>query len=421
MLAATIASADDRFEEPPINYHEAEDNNPITQLQARIEEGEVDLKFDEQFGYLVSVLDQLNVPRESQILVFSKTSFQHRHIAPSTPRAIYFNDDVYIGTVQNGDVIEVSVADPDLGTVFYTLPQYEMDRPEFSRQGHNCLQCHASTLTRGVPGHLVRSVYTDAEGFPILKVGSHLTTQDSPFDERWGGWYVTGTHGDERHLGNVIATETQRDAEIDMDAGANWLSLDDRIDTGDYLTPHSDIVALMVLEHQTGMHNLLTRADFETRMALHRQSVTDEIFERDPNTLSESTQRIITNIGDKLVAYMLYVDEFELNDPVAGTSGFVEAFAERGPKDSQGRSLREFDLKSRMFKYPLSYLIYSPQFDGLPAAMKDYVYQHLWDILTGVVDTDEYLHLTNAKSRAIREILVETKPGLPNYWKKDSA
>jgi len=420
-VAAVPALADDRFEEVPIDYHNTKAENAVSRLQQHIEDGSIELEFDEQFGYLLSVLDQLDVPKESQVLVFSKTSFQHRYISPTAPRAVYFNDDTYIGTVQHGDVIELSAADPNLGTVFYTLPQYETKNPEFVRQSHNCLQCHASTLTRGVPGHLVRSVYTDADGFPILKVGSHLTTQDSPFDERWGGWYVTGIHGASRHLGNVIATETQRAANIDMDAGANRTTLDKRVDADQYLTAHSDIVALMVLEHQTGMHNLLTRADFETRMALHRQAVTDEIFERDPNTLSESTQRIITNIGDKLIAYMLYVDEAELEDPVTGTSGFVERFAEQGPKDSEGRSLREFDLKSRMFKYPLSYLIYSPQFDGLPTQMKDYVYKHLWDILTGVVDTDDYLHLTNAKSRAIRQILTETKSGLPSYWKMGAA
>jgi len=417
LMLITSARADDRFEDAPIDYHDAKANNAITQLQDRIDGQSVKLEYNDQFGYLISILEQLNIPQESQTLVFSKTSFQHRYITPSNPRAIYFNDDVYIGTVQNGDVIEVSAADPNLGTVFYTLPQHKSERPEFTRQGHNCLQCHASTLTRGVPGHLVRSVYTDSEGFPILKVGSHLTTQDSPFSERWGGWYVTGEHGAARHLGNVIATETQSAANIDMDAGANRTTLDKRVNPDRYLSEHSDLVALMVLEHQTGMHNLMTRANFETRMALHRQSVTDEIFERNPKMISDSTQRIIANIGDKLIAYMLYVNEVELDDNISGTSGFAEVFARQGPKDSKGRSLREFDMESRMFKYPLSYLIYSPQFDGLPIPMKDYVYENLWRILTGVIDTDEYLHLTNAKSRAIRQILIETKSGLPSYWK----
>ncbi len=421
LIPIAQATADDRFEEAPIDYHNTEADNAVTQLQQQIDNDAVEFKYDKRFGYLISVLENLNIPVESQVLVFSKTSFQHRYISPSTPRAIYFNDDVYIGTVQNGDVIELSAADPNLGAVFYTLTQDETGKPEFVRQSHNCLQCHASTLTRGVPGHLVRSVFTDGEGFPILKVGSHLTTHDSPFKERWGGWYVTGTHGAARHMGNVIATETKRDAEIDMEAGANRITLDNQVAADRYLAAHSDIVALMVLEHQTGMHNLFTRADFETRMALHRQAVTDKIFERDPNTLSESTQRIIANIGDKLVAYMLYVNEVELDDPVKGTSGFTEAFAARGPQDSEGRSLREFDLESRMFKYPLSYLIYSPQFDGLPVQMRDYIYRRLWEILTGAVDTDDYLHLTNAKSRAIRQILIETKPGLPSYWKMGAA
>lgn len=411
-----FAIGEDRFEEEPINYSQTKEQNSVTDLQEAIDKSEVTFTFDSQFGYLKSVLEHFKIPRESQVLVFSKTSFQNRYITPSTPRALYFNDDVYIGTVQNGDVIEVSSADPNLGAVFYTLDQRQVARPTFLRQSHDCLQCHASTLTRGMPGHVVRSVYPDAEGFPLLKAGSHVTTQESPIKERWGGWYVTGTHGDARHMGNVIAEEVGNEVKLDMEGGANRTSLDARVDSSKYLTPHSDIVSLMVLEHQTRMHNLLTNANFETRLALRDQAVTDKIFNRDPNVLTDSTKRRIANAGDKLVRYMLFLDEVELDDPVKGTSGFAEIFESQGPADGEGRSLRELDLEERLFKYPLSYLIYSPQFDGLPREMKDYVYQRLWNILTNVEDTSDYLHLTNAKCRAIRQILLATKPDLPEYW-----
>ncbi|GMV95075.1 MAG: hypothetical protein AMXMBFR82_48530 [Candidatus Hydrogenedentota bacterium] len=416
VLSPALATAQDRFDADPIRYTETAPDNPVSRLQVAINQDREALEYDSQFGYLRSILAKLDIPVESQMLVFSKTSFQSDLISPETPRAIYFNDDVYIGAVQNGSVIEVSVADPNLGAVFYTLSQEKTDTPEFVRKGHECLQCHASNFTRDYPGHMVRSVYPDADGFPIVRAGSHVTTHESLFEERWGGWYVTGTHGGARHMGNVIATKTEHGADLDMEFGANQPALPPHVRADGYLTAHSDIVALMVLEHQAHMHNLITRADFETRLALRDEAVMDEALQRDPETLSESAQHRIASVCDKLVDYMLFVGEPELRDPIQGTSGFAEIFASQGPVDRQGRSLRELDLESRLFTYPLSYLIYSEQFDGLPDAAKDYIYQRLWDILTAKIDTADYLHLTNYTSRAIREILLDTKPNLPAYW-----
>lgn len=416
-LCAAAATAQDAFEAPPISYSESTPSNAVEQLRARLESGEQSLAPDER-GYLRPLLKLLGLPESSQVLVFSKTSLQINHISPTAPRAIYFNDDIYIGSVQNSDVLEISAADPNLGAVFYTFTPGADGRPEIVRQRHECLQCHGGTMTRNMPGHIVRSVFPAEDGQPIMKAGSALTDDTTPLEERWGGWYITGTHGEARHRGNQIATETEYDAVIDTEAGANQTALPPRVDTSRYLTPHSDIVAMMVLEHQAQMHNLMTQAAFETRMALHRQAVMDKIFDRAPDELSESSQRIIKSAGDALVDYMIFAHEEELESPILGTSGFAEAFAAQGPRDGQGRSLRELDLETRLFKYPLSYLIYSPQFDGLPTAMKDYVYQRLWNILTGVEATPDLLYLTNATCRAIREILIDTKPGLPDYWVK---
>lgn len=418
LLGPFAAHAQDAFENPPILYSTAADNNPVSRLQDALEAGTQTLEYDPKFGYLKSVLNALGIPEASQLLVFSKTSLQIRQIAPATPRAIYFNDDVYVGSVQNGEVLELSVADPDLGAAFYTLAQSPEAPPRFVRQQHECLRCHATTLTRNIPGHVVRSVFAGPDGQPILKAGSAVTDQSTPLRQRWGGWYITGTHGDARHRGNEIARETDYDAEIDEEAGANQTALPGRVDPNQYLTPHSDIVAMMVLEHQTRLHNLLTEASFETRSALYRQGIIDRIFERDPGALSESSERIITQIGDKVVDYMIFADEVELDDPVRGTAGFAEVFQAQGPRDSQGRSLRDLDLEDRLFQYPLSYLIYSPQFDGLPAVVKGYIYQRLWNIFTGREPTPDLLHLTNSKCRAVVEILRETKPGLPAYWMK---
>ncbi len=420
LLLPLAAFAADDFDAPPIGYRSAKADNPVSRLQDAFDTNSAALEYDPRFGYLPSVIDRLKIPRESQVLVFTKTSLQAQYITPSNPRSIYFNDDTYVGGVPGGELLEVSAADPALGAVFYTVAQRKSDRPQFVRQHDTCLQCHGSVLTSGIPGHVVRSVYPGADGFPILKAGSFVTTQASPWNERWGGWYVTGNHGRARHMGNAIATETELDAAIDMEAGANRMTLDQRVDPDNYLTRHSDIVALLVLEHQTRMHNLITNANFETRVALDRQAAVDEVLKRDPKVLSESTQHIIKSVGDTLVDYMLFADEVRLDSPVSGASGFTEFFSRQGPRDSQGRSLREFDLQDRLFKYPLSYLIYSPQFDGLPTQAKDYVYRRLWDILTGVVFAKDYVHLTKEKRQAIRQIVIETKPGLPVYWKKGS-
>jgi hypothetical protein len=414
-VVSTVATATDRFMEAPFNYTTAPADNPVADLQKAIHSSEVTLEYDKQFGYLKSLLDALNIPAESQLLVFSKTSFQNQYIFPEKPRAIYFNDDVYIGSVQHGDVIEVSTADPNLGTVFYTLSQQKKSNPRFVRQDHNCLQCHGSTLTRGIPGHVMRSLYVDEKGFPILKAGTHLTTQASKFNDRWGGWYVTGTHGAARHMGNEIARELDWDAELDKESGANRTSVNGRVDTEKYLTAHSDIVSLMVLGHQTQIHNLITQARFETLYALEDQAVMDEILKRDPNTLSESSKRRIANAGEKLLTSLLFSDEVELSDPIAGSSGFSKVFQDAGPKDKHGRSLRELNLNTRLFTYPMSYLIYSPSFTGMPEEMKDYVYRRLWEILTDK-ETTCHPHISADQRQAIREILTDTLPDLPAYW-----
>jgi len=421
MLLFPLGHAQDRLDAPPINYSSATPDNPVEDLQKALDAEAVTLDHDPNFGYLKAVLDYLGIPEESQVLVFSKTSLQNDRISPRTPRAIYFGDETYVGAVQRGELLEISVADPNLGAVFYTLPQQETQHPKFVRKTHECLQCHEVRQHGRVPGHLVRSVFPDSDGFPILTEGTHFTTQDSPFAERWGGWYVTGTHGDARHMGNVIAERAEQGATLDMEAEANRTALDPRVNTARYLTPHSDIVALMVLEHQAQMHNLLTEANYTTRLALRDQAILDQVMGDEPGALSEANERRIANIGDKVLRYMLFVDEPLLEGQVEGTSGFAEAFASLGPHDSEGNTLRALDLKYRLFDYPLSYLIYSPQFEALPAPMKDYLYQRLWEVLNGETSSPgDYRHITRYKRGVILQILRETKPGLPAYWYEDA-
>ncbi|QDV43193.1 hypothetical protein Enr13x_30480 [Stieleria neptunia] len=401
------------FEREPINYLDAEVNDPVAQLSQKLESGETTLHYDDQFGYLQSVLTALDVPTSSQTLVFSKTSLQLHRISPRRPRALYFNDDVYVGYCQNGDVLEFAATDAKQGAIFYTLKQSDRDgQPSFVRDRGNCLSCHASSRTQGVPGYVIRSVFSDASGRPKLGSGTFLTDHTSPFEQRWGGWYVTGNHGAMRHMGNTICDGDEYT--FDRDPGANQSGLDEYIDTDDYIAPHSDIVALMVLEHQTQMHNAIAAANYETRQALHQSYQMNELLERPKDHISESAQRRIAASADRVLRYLLMVDEFQLTDTVKGASEFETEFSARGIKDSRGRSLRDFDLQTRLFKYPCSYLIHSPAFDALPKQVREQVVARLFAILEGRDDSPEFDHLTPKMRRDILEILTETKSEFSN-------
>ena len=416
MAAPYSLLALDRFEEHPILYSQSEADNVLTDLQKKLDAGKATLTWDKKTGWLTSLMETLKVPEASQVLVFSKTSLQRDLIFPERPRAVYFNDDVYLGWVQNGSVVEISVADRKLGTTFYSIPQRPDKKPSFTRHTDSCLQCHASTLTDGVPGHIVRSVFPDEDGQAILRAGTFRTTHSSPLEERWGGWYVTGTHGKQRHMGNSIAVEDDQNITIDKEAKANLPSLKKEIDTKPYLTEYSDIVALMVLEHQALIHNLITRAGFETRQALHDQAMMDEILDRPTGELSPVTKRRIHLAGERLLVSMLFADEEPLTDTIASSSGFTKAFSKMAKKDSKGRSLRDMDLTERLFKYPCSYLIHSESFDTLPKEVRDYVLERLYEIVNGDDDSDDWLHISNSDCKAIKSIVMETVPNLPKCW-----
>jgi hypothetical protein len=414
-FGATARGGD--IEGEPINYGKAPVDNAVSRLEQRLAAGKATLSYEAGFGYLRSLLRELNVPQSSQTLVFSKTSLQRHRIAPTRPRALYFGHEVYVGFCQKGDVLEVTAMDPGLGAVFYTLDQKSPDKPRFTRQADTCTICHGSSANQGLPGNLVRSVYPDEDGLPILSAGSHRIDQTSPLEQRWGGWYVTGTSGKQKHLGNLTHHGDPDPNRIDNSAGLNLTGLSDRIKTSAYLTPHSDIVALMVLEHQTEMHNLIGRANLLTRLALYEEASINKALGRPADYRSESTTSRIKSAGEPLVKYMLFSGEARLTERLRGTSGFAEEFPKRGPRDRRGRSLRDLDLEHRLFVYPCSYLIYSQAFDALPALMKEYVYRRIWEVLSGKDTSQEFAHLTAGDRQAILEILRETKGNLPDYWR----
>ncbi len=416
-ICAAGVRADDAYDQEPIKYSSSPAHDAIARLQKRLDNHDVTLKHNGEHGYLESVLKELNIPASSQTLVFSKTSFQRDLISPKRPRALYFSDDVYVGWVQQGDILEIASTDPRLGPVFYTLDQRKVDRPSFVRQNDSCIQCHASAMTRDLPGLILRSVFTDPAGQPILSAGTVLVTDETPFKELWGGWYVTGKYGKQRHMGNLIFHEDDRLESLDLDAGANLPDLSRQIDAAPFLTPHSDVVALLVFQHQATMHNLITRANYAALYAMRDQKLLNDALHEKPDHELDSTRSRIKSTGEPLLKCMLFANESPLIDRVEGTSSFTADFPRQGVRDKEGRSLREFDLEHRLFKYPCSYLIYSESFDALPAAMLDYLYRRLWEILSGQDKSKEFAHLSEKDREAILKILRDTKPNLPAYFR----
>jgi hypothetical protein len=382
---------------PAINYDSAPTHDAVDALSQKIKSGELKLEWEPVRGYLKSVLTALDVPVESQILVFSKTSFQAPKISPTNPRALYWNDHVAVGMVRTGEVLEFIAQDPTQGSVFYTLDNSPQSDFEFKRNNVACILCHTSDATENVPGWFIGSVYPEKDG--TTAYGPAITTDHrSPFETRWGGWYVLGEHHGARHMGNAIVTDPSDLRAMVTPETVHLKTLEGKFDMSGYMTPYSDIVSLLTIEHQAHMMNLITRIGWETR-------------------IGAEAGRPLAQTAAELVDYMLFVDEAPMPGPITGPSGFAKAFAAKGPRDSKGRSLRDIDLThDRLMKYPCSYMIYSAAFDALPAAAKDAIYMRMWEILSGQDKSKRYDRLTAADRQAIVEILRDTKPDLPEYF-----
>jgi hypothetical protein len=389
IVAGAIVAADltgvftGALEHPAIEYATRPVHNPVDELRRKLDGGTA-LDYEAEHGYLRAVLDALRIPVESQIVTFAKSSFQQHLIGPKNARAVYFNDSVAVGWVRGAELLEIAAHDSKQGTIFYTVNQWAKGKPRLTRRD-DCLTCHESYDTMGVPGMLLRSAYPDRTGALIQQLGNYNVDHRTPFAHRWGGWFVNGKTDAMGHLGNA-AFKAENEAESVQPNFAG------------YLSPGSDIVALMVFDHQMRMTNLLTRMGWETRFALHEKILTPEK---------------LASMAKDVADYMLFVDEARMGSPVRGTLGFGEKFAAQGPFDGKGRSLRQFDLERRLMRYPCSYMIYSAAFDELPVEAKDAIYLRMWQVLS-----NENRRLSSADRKAIVEILRDTKKDLPSYFRE---
>jgi hypothetical protein len=390
-------------EDLAIKYGTAPLDNPVLAVNEKLKDGSLRFTFDGRGGYLRSALQALDIPVDSQMLVFSPTSLQARLINPDNPRALFFNDRVALGFVRTGEILEVAVQDSTQGIVFYTLDQKATETPQFQRV-NTCLGCHLTADSLGVPGLLMFSTSPASDTRPTRLI---FMDHRMPIRERWGGWFVTGASVKPEHIGNrVPALDSRTTREI---ASARGL-----FDPDGFPRDASDIAALMVFAHQTHMTNLITRAGWEARALDPRLHPP---FVAAPGEDARVAD-VMSGIATEVVDYLLFIDEVRLADPVRGASGFAERFSSAGPKDRQGRSLRELDLNRRLMKYPCSYLIYSPAFDRLPPGAKDPIYSRMWQILSGDERQPRYSSaLSLADRRAIVDILRETRPDLPPYFR----
>jgi hypothetical protein len=341
-------------------------SDPVTLLQKRIAKGEVKLRYTPERGYLPSLLKELGVPVSSQMLVFSKTSLQIDRISSTTPRAVYFNDDVYVGWIPDAPMMELAAVDPRYGTIFYTFPQSETKAPSFQRLDLPCTSCHGP-VNDDVPAPLLLMMSSDMNEAGDVVKDFLLTTDRSPLSERWGGWYVSGTAGNAKHMGRKTPADTKR-----------------------YLTSHSDMVALLLLAHQSDVHNRISEASQKVRISSRTVDLADAV--------------------EPLVKTLLFSSAAPLAAPIRGSSNFAAEFSAKGPRDRRGRSLRDLDLRSRVLRYPLSYLIYSESFRQMPVPAKEYVYRRLREVLSGTDKSEAFLHLSAADRTATLEILTATVP-----------
>jgi hypothetical protein len=386
------------IEHPAIAYRTRPLADPVARLNRELRDGRLQLKFEGPSGYLRSALEALHIPVESQVALFSQDSLQRQLINSTNPRAIFFNDTVSVAWVRGG-FIEVASQDPRQGIVFYALDNEAVAQPQFVRR-QDCLSCHYSYSTSGVPGMLDRS-------YAQFKVDHSI-----PLDQRWGGWFVTGQPNAMRHQGNRVTTTGE-----DLPASATWPSLNVKFDASAYPSAQSDIVALLAFDHQMKGMNLIARIGWEARVAEFAAANGGSAAAL-PKGVADDAPIPLADAAREVVDYFLFVDEAPFPAPVRGSSGFAEWFERQGPRDTTGRSLRQLDLSRRLLRYPCSYLIYTDAFAALPDAAKGAIYRRFWEVLTGADRDPKYRRLSAVDRRAIIEILRDTKDDLPGYFDK---
>jgi hypothetical protein len=402
------------YEQTPHDYYELEPQDPASVLFRQIKAGTKTPDTTSGKAYAMWLMRELHIPLQSQMLVFSKTGLQRKVVSPETPRAMFFNDHTAVTWIQDG-MIEIESFDPQLGPVFYILEGTEkrdsVQAVKFARR-ESCLNgCHAGSATNYLPGMLARSLHTDALGNParvdksgiaINAISVHENMSHAmPIKERWGGWYVTGAPAGVDHLGNLFVPKKGQDLPAPDLSG-----LQD-------LLPHghsSNIVALLIHDHQIGLMNALYQALYRWRTHRFFQKLkADGVQDQRLEVLSSGKTHHVEASIHRVVDELLFKDEAPLpSTAITPDPAFVQVFTAAAKKDAQGRSLRDLDLSTRILKHRCSHLIYCPQLQGMPAEFRTAIYQRLRQSLS-----DKASHLPEAERQAVLQILESTLSDFP--------
>ena len=385
---------------PAHEYHTRELNDPFTRMIEGFESGERELDYQSGRAFITSILEHLDVPASSQLLVFSRTSLQTRHISGRNPRAMYFNEDVYVGYIPGGKV-EIISLDPELGGIFYIFDQPKRgELPVIERSGR-CMNCHAVAETRRVPGLSVRSVTPGPNWGAIETFRNKQIGHQIPLSERFGGYHVTGDPGFTDHKGNRVGQEVGGKIITEV------IEPGTQFDWSIYPADTSDILPHLLLEHQSGFMNLVLEATYRARTYayLGKGEIKPEHVE------------VLNGLAGELVRYLLFADEAKF--PIGGIqvdSEYREDFLADRKETSNGNSLKDLDLETRLFKNRCSYLIYSSVFEATPDVFKQQVYDLLDKALSAKKTNPDFAYLPDAEKEAIRGILRETLSDLPEGW-----
>jgi hypothetical protein len=395
LISCASAGADfPAFDQPPHDYWTRQLADRFTRLKAEMEAGR--LLLDRGAGekaFLISLLRALEVPATSQMLLFSTTSLQLRLITPANPRALYFNEDTYVGYIPGGK-IEIASVDPDLGCIYYIADIPRGAEPLHVERSNRCMNCHAAEDTAFVPGLVIKSVLPGITGGSLNSFRKGQTGHGVPFAERFGGWYVVGADGLGKHLGNALGRYANGGIqEVALPPG-------ERFDFARYPVATSDVLPQLLHEHQIGFVNRAVAATYKTRALVSR------------GPLDAAGEADLEKVARALTRYLLFADEAPLPAPVAGDDAFKADFL-RTRRAVGGASLKDFDLRTRLFRNRCSYMIYSAAFQGIPAAMKQRIYRRMAEALNPTRPDAEYAYLPPAEKQIIRGILRGTVPDLP--------
>lgn len=393
------------FREAPHKYLEYSPDDRFARLQKALQKNEVKLDTADDKTFLASVLKALDVPVSSQLLVFSASSLQSEIINPRNPRALYFNEDTYIGYVPGGKV-EIIAMDPAMGAMFYIFERLRPGGgvPAITRSD-KCFNCHAGNATRRVPGLIAESLLPMLSGASLETYRRDEQGHQIPLEKRFGGWHLTGQHHlkDEQNLSNLMGrTSSSRGFEKTRIEPGQMSNLDL------HLLPTSDILPHLVHEHQIGFENRVFHAAYVMRKLLADGRGMVPMAAKDE----------VEKLADELARYVLFADEAKLpSQGVEGDAAFIREFQRNKKAVSAGPSLKDFDLKTRIFKYRCSYMLYTDSWQKLPAALRERVYFKMGEGLREQNPNPAYAHLPVEEKLAIRAILKETLPGLPAWWR----